>query len=102
MRASPIRNSRGNSGVMHYAVVRDAALGWHRENAVSSQAREEYAACYRNGGTAGGSKIMSIKQIWFRFPALSIRPVKLTRPCPPRRRWGLTSRPCSSVSRRHR
>ena len=49
MRASPIRNSRGDSGVMHYAVVRDAALGWHREmrwagigkDAVSSQARED-------------------------------------------------------------
>jgi hypothetical protein len=29
-RNASIRNSRGDSGVMHYAVLRDAAFGWHR------------------------------------------------------------------------
>jgi hypothetical protein len=34
------------------------------------------------------------------FPGQPVTPVKLKWPCLPRRRWGLTSRHCSSVSRR--
>src|SRR6266511_5020860 len=53
---------------MHYAVVRDAAFGIGEERCRVRPALGRYAACYRNGGTAGGSKIMSIKRILVPLP----------------------------------
>src|SRR6266545_6632938 len=53
---------------MHYAVVRDAAFSWHRAKMPCPAGIGRYAVCYRNGGTAGGSKIMSIKRILVPLP----------------------------------
>jgi hypothetical protein len=49
---------------MHYAVVRDAAFGWHRE---ICRVQPGKAACSKRR-PAGGSKIMSIKRILVPLP----------------------------------
>src|SRR4029453_1498579 len=46
---------KGDSGVMHCVVVRDAAFSWHRGKMPCPAGIGRHAACYRNGGTAGGS-----------------------------------------------